>query len=286
MFGYLQVQKSELLVREWEAYQSVYCGLCKQMGRDYSFLARLSLSYDCTFYAMLLMSLRRSCEGFDNGRCTFNPLKKCRFALCGQCLQQGGGVFGDLGILQIAGRSVRQRLFKRLLVRLVKPFFSRWHKKAARNYPELETLAAQMMQAQRQTEQDSACGIDAAAHPTGDMLGSVLRLEAQDDMQERVFYEFGYQIGRWIYLMDAADDLDDDVKRGGFNPFRNYTGDDLRAYQTATLNQSLARAADAYQLITLIDFRGILTTCCALAFRQSKIAWFFGKQEEEHDESI
>ena len=82
MFGYLQVQKSELLVREWEAYRSVYCGLCKQMGKNYSFLTRLSLSYDCTFYAMLLMSLHRSCKGFDNGRCTFNPLKKCRFARC------------------------------------------------------------------------------------------------------------------------------------------------------------------------------------------------------------
>ena len=54
MFGYLQVQKSELLVREWEAYRSVYCGLCKQMGKDYSFLTRLSLSYDCTVPARAL----------------------------------------------------------------------------------------------------------------------------------------------------------------------------------------------------------------------------------------
>ena len=42
MFGYLQVRKSELLVREWEAYKAVYCGLCKQMGKDYPFLTRLS----------------------------------------------------------------------------------------------------------------------------------------------------------------------------------------------------------------------------------------------------
>ena len=82
VFGYLQIQKSELLVREFEAYKSVYCGLCKQMGKDYSFLTRLSLSYDCTFYAMLLMSVSRSCKGFKDGRCTFNPLKKCKFALC------------------------------------------------------------------------------------------------------------------------------------------------------------------------------------------------------------
>ncbi|MBQ1616723.1 MAG: hypothetical protein II086_05650, partial [Ruminococcus sp.] len=69
-------------VREWEAYKSVYCGLCRQMGRDYSFLSRLALSYDCTYYAMLIMSVRRSCTGFDSGRCRFNPLKKCGFAHC------------------------------------------------------------------------------------------------------------------------------------------------------------------------------------------------------------
>ena len=49
MFGYLQIDKAELKVREYEAYKAVYCGLCRQLGRDYSFLTRLALSYDCTF---------------------------------------------------------------------------------------------------------------------------------------------------------------------------------------------------------------------------------------------
>ena len=81
VFGYLQIQKSELLVREYDAYKAVYCGLCKQMGKDYSFFMRMTLSYDCTFYAMLLMSLSSSCKGFKDGRCTCNPLKKCKFAI-------------------------------------------------------------------------------------------------------------------------------------------------------------------------------------------------------------
>ena len=85
MFGYLQIDKAELKVREYEAYKSVYCGLCKQLGRDYSIFARFALSYDCTFYAITLMSLRRSCSGFKDGRCRFNPLKKCKYALCEAC---------------------------------------------------------------------------------------------------------------------------------------------------------------------------------------------------------
>ena len=82
MFGYLQIDEGELKVREYEAYKSVYCGLCKQMGKDYTFLSRFTLSYDCTFYTMLLLSSRKSCNGFRNGHCVFNPLKKCKYAQC------------------------------------------------------------------------------------------------------------------------------------------------------------------------------------------------------------
>ena len=82
MFGYLQPYKPYLMIKDFELYKSVYCGLCKQLGRDYGFLTRLILSYDCTFYAILLMSLKRSCTGFSDGRCKFNPLKKCKFADC------------------------------------------------------------------------------------------------------------------------------------------------------------------------------------------------------------
>ena len=149
VFGYLQVQKSELKMREWEAYKSVYCGLCKQMGKDYSVLTRLSLSYDCTFYAMLLMALERSCSGFHKGRCRFNPLKKCDFACCTSDSYSKAAAFSVIS----AYYKLRDDLsdggfFKRLGVRLLLPFFSRWHKKAAKRYPQLEEIVAHMMEQQ------------------------------------------------------------------------------------------------------------------------------------------
>ena len=141
MFGYLRVQKSELRVREWEAYRSVYCGLCRQMGKDYSFLTRLTLSYDCTFYAILLMSLHRSCKGFDKGRCCFNPMKKCGFARCeGDAYSKAAALSVIAAFYKLQDDLSDSGFFKRLVVRLVKPFFSRWHRKAAKKYPELETV--------------------------------------------------------------------------------------------------------------------------------------------------
>ncbi len=286
MFGYLQVQKSELKVREWEAYKSVYCGLCKQMGKDYSFLTRLSLSYDCTFYAMLLMSLERSCTGFCKGRCKFNPLKKCDFAVCSGDSYSKAAAFSVISAYyKLMDDLTDSGFFKRLAVRLVLPFFKRWHKKAAKRYPELEEIVAHMMEQQAAAEQKENPGVDICAHPTGEMLAAVLSLEAKDALQKRVFYEFGYHIGRWIYLMDAADDLEKDIKKNNFNPFKAYEGD-VEEYQTRLLNQSLARAYDAYNLIETVDFKGILDNMMLYGFPSKQNAVVHRSQEVKDEKSV
>ena len=69
MFGYLQPFKDELKVREYEAYKSAYCGLCRRLGRDYGIISRLTLSYDCTVLAMLCVSVRKEEVCPVRGRC-------------------------------------------------------------------------------------------------------------------------------------------------------------------------------------------------------------------------
>ena len=261
MFGYLQVDKGELLVREYEAYKSVYCGLCKQMGKDYSFLARLSLSYDCTYYAMLLMSVHRSCCGFKNGRCTFNPLKKCKYAKDDNNSYSKAAAFSVISAYyKLKDDIADNKFFKKLLTYALMPFFSRWHKKAKVKYPELEKIVSEMMKMQYDAEHSEEISIDKSAHPTAFMLANVFLLEAENEIDKRVFYEFGYHLGRWIYLVDAADDIEKDKKRSNFNPYLN-SDKELKYdidYITSMLNQSLARAYDAYNLIDIKDFKGIL----------------------------
>lgn len=287
MFGYLQVKKSELRVREWEAYKSVYCGLCRQLGRDYSFLTRLTLSYDVTFYTLLLLSLSRSCKGFDKGRCRFNPLKQCRFARCeGDAYHKAAAFSVIVSYYKLQDDLTDGGFFKRCAVRLVRPVFRRWKKQAVRRFPELEPPVAQMMARQVEAEADSGTGIDAAAHPTAQMLAEVLCLEAQDEAQRRVFYEFGYQLGRWIYLIDAADDLEKDIKHDNYNPFKTVPPDELRQCQTAVLSQSLARAFDAYQLISPVDFKGIFDNMLLYGFPSKQNTVINRLQEEENDQSV
>ena len=115
---------------------------------------------------------------------------------------------------------------------------------------------------------------------------SVLTLEAKTELQQRVFYELGYHVGRWIYLMDAADDLEKDIKHNSFNPFKSYTGDDLQGYQTRLLNQSLARAYDAYNLIEIVDFKGILDNMLLYGFPSKQNTVVYRPQEVKDEKSV
>lgn len=258
MFGYLQIQKSELLVREYEAYKSVYCGLCRQMGRDYSHFARLSLSYDCTFYAMLLMALSKSCSGFESGRCAFNPLKKCKYALCVSDSYSKASAFSVISAYYKLKDDLNDEgFFKRLIIRTALPFFSHWRKKALKKYPEIDEYLSDMSLKQSKAENSKDCSVDSAAHPTAEMLSRLFSHESTDESQKRVLSEFGYQLGRWIYLLDAADDYEKDKKSGSFNPYASLSKEKDRQRVVSSLNQCLARAYDAYSLTDFRDFRGI-----------------------------
>ena len=279
MFGYLQIDKAELKVREYEAYKSVYCGLCRQLGRDYSLFSRFALSYDCTFYAMTLMSLRRSCSGFDDGRCRFNPLKKCRYARCeDDCYGRAAALTVITVYYKLCDDIRDSGFFKSLAVRLIKPFFSRWRKKAAKRYPELDKIVGDMLNAQLAVEQKDSPSLDEAAHPTACMLAEIMKIEGRNESEARVWYECGYHLGRWVYLIDAADDYGKDKKQGGFNPFLSVETDDLKEYMGAVLSQCLARAYDAYNLLSLNDFKGILDNMMLYGFPLKQNSVLSGSQ--------
>lgn len=286
MFGYLQIHKDELKVKEYEAYKSVYCGLCKQLGKDYGFLTRLILSYDCTFYAILLMSLKRSCTGFFDGRCKFNPLKKCKFA---DCKDNAYSKASALSVISAYYKVVDDiddsGFFKRIALKIAKPFFGRRQKKAARRFPEIENIVSEMMKNQKAVENDELVTIDKAANPTAKMISDLAALEGGNDLQKRVLSEFGYQIGRWVYLIDAADDYEKDKKSGNFNPFIKADIND-KDYINSVLSQSLARAYDAYNLLDIIDFKPIIDNMMLYGFPNKQNAVLYNRQEVKNEQSV
>ena len=270
MFGYVRPFKSELLVRQYDQYKAAYCQLCRALKEHYGRLSTFALSYDCTFYALLSLSTQESKLTLDHGRCVMNPLKKCDFLRSdGEAYHRAAALSVLLTYHKLRDDLADESFFHSLGSRLLLPLVSRKAKRAAREFPFLAQEAQKAMAAQREAEA-SGGGVDACAEPTANLLAALFRQLTEDPMQGAALERFGYFLGRWVYLMDAADDLPQDLKEGGFNPFAARLGltgkgeltPEERRQADLAMNQALnATAAQmllAFQLIDLEKFGPIL----------------------------
>ncbi len=221
MFGYVRPHKAELLVKEYAQYKAAYCQLCRTLGQEYGFLSRFALSYDCAFYALLALSVSGEQVRECRGRCVCNPLKACAY------LPSAGGEYKKAAALCVllTYHKLRDDLedgkgfFRSMGVRFLLAVTARKAKKAGRDYPTLAKAVERTMESQREAESRRA-GVDQCAEPTARLLEEAfLELADQEDRQRPALGRFGYFLGRWVYLMDAADDLREDLRAGSFNPF-------------------------------------------------------------------
>ncbi len=262
MFGYVNVDRSEMLGKDFDTYKAIYCSLCKQLGKEYSFLARFILSYDCTFYAVVALALAEDCPGFCTGRCKFNPLKKCNYLNKGEeDLSKAAALSIITAYYKIIDNISDGSILEKLVCYVLKPVFSIWHKKAKENYPQLEEAVATMSESQFEVEKDRDCSIDKSADPTAKMLSSVMAELSADETDSKIYSTFGYFLGKWIYLIDAANDYDDDLKRNSFNPYIIAFNNDKEGHINdinESLNTCLSQMFLAYNLIKVKRFDRII----------------------------
>lgn len=219
MFGYVRPYKSELLVREYAQYKAVYCQLCRVLGDEYGPLARLALSYDCAFYAMLALSVSGEKVEERRARCVCNPLKACVYLPGeGDSYKKAAALCVLLTYHKLKDDLADESFGKSLRSRCLLPLVSGKAKKAAARWPKLSAAVERAMESQREAEAQKA-GVDRCAEPTAKLLEEVFGELAGCGGQRRALAGFGYFLGRWVYLMDAADDLREDLARGAFNPF-------------------------------------------------------------------
>ncbi len=276
MFGYINIDKKRLLCGEYEVYKGIYCSLCKQMGKEYSFLSRFVLSYDCTFFAMLIMSLQDECPSFEQGRCRFNPFKKCDFCKKDEkALSLASAVCISTTYFKLIDNINDSPFYKRVFYRLLQPLFSHWRKKAKTKYPDIDKAVEDMMKNQINAENNSKCSVDEACHPTAKMLSTIcemipefIKSEKLSDINtsKRILSTFGYHLGRWIYLIDATDDIEDDKKHNNFNPYILNYGNDYELYKDkveALLNHALSEVLLSYNLLEKGRFDSIINNILA-----------------------
>lgn len=218
MLGYVRAYKPELKVKDYEIYRGIYCSLCRALGRNYSPLAQLFLSYDFTLAALLrLACAENGCE-FTGKRCPYNPSKKCLncsekevFDLCAHAVI-------IIVYYKIIDNLSDGGFLRKLGAALLFPIVSLMHRKAKKRFPECEKIVSESIAAQSAAEKKDGVSIDEAAHSSADALGKIFSSGFEGAGSEKL-YRFGYMIGRYVYILDAVDDLEDDIKTGSFNPF-------------------------------------------------------------------
>ena len=255
MFGYVRASKPELRVKEYEMYKAVYCSLCRFLGREYGIAARMMLNYDFTFLALLIMSLQDGFSGTERKACVCNPLKRCTY-----CKNENDSMTLPAAALVILTKHKiedninDERGIQRLLYILAKPLFAKPYKKAAGKYPEIAAAAAEYMQKQAALEKDACKNLDLAAAPSGEFLGKLFMQSSCKD--ERILYELGEKLGRWIYIMDAVCDYTDDIKHGRYNPLSD--SEDCVGRARASMSFCIARARAAFELLDIKKLKDIL----------------------------
>lgn len=288
MFGYLRPVREELKLREYELYKSVYCGLCRQLGKDYGILSRMTLSYDCTVLAMLSISLKEDSPCVTKGRCVFNPVKKCMLCSSRESFHLAGAVSVIMAYYKLSDTISDSGFFKRMLARFLKLLLRRSFKKAKKAFPQIASLTEEMMKQQNAAEAGNA-SVDRAAEPTAKMISSLCRmLSGNDTGSERVLSVFGYYLGRWIYLIDAADDLRKDISERNYNPFSfcmKETYEATMLYCNDVLNMTVSQLILAYELLELSDCKSILDNVVyyGLSFQQKHCLFEKNKKcKEKH----
>lgn len=225
MFGYVRVLESELKVREYALYKSVYCGLCKTMGKRTRRSSSLALSYDFTFLAFFRAAM--SDEGFElyKTRCLLHPFKKRAIARENASLRYCAGASAVLGYYKLLDDLCDRdkKGFARLAVRLMLPIAKRQLRSAVRALPEydLEALSSEVkaqLDALSALEGSASPSPDACADAFGTVLATVFSHALEHSDKKDIAHNVGYHMGKWIYLADAADDLAADASTASFNP--------------------------------------------------------------------
>ena len=214
LLGYVRAYKPELKCREYDVYRGIYCTLCKTLLRRYSPIGQLFLSYDAAFFALMLFAVSPQCPVMRDTRCCYNPAKKC--LSCGR--SEPMNFCADVSVLlyyhQILDHLRDRGFFKKLLSFLALPTAWLLYRKASRLQPQADAIIRRAMARQTAAESDSSCSLDAAADPSAEALRQLAALHSPDADFGQLFY----LLGRFVYLIDAVDDVRQDVRHGNFNP--------------------------------------------------------------------
>ena len=218
MFGYVTIYEPELKVKDLKKYKAYYCGLCRVLKEEYGFMGQMTLTYDMTFAIILLSSLYESVAEAEQHRCKVHPVKK-QMMLRNEITSYAAAMNVLLAYYHMEDDWKDERKISSFMTK------SMVHGKAKRiieQYPRQSRAIESALKELAECEKAESTDIDRTAGCFGKLMEELFVY--QEDLWERNLRKLGFFLGKFIYIMDAYEDLPEDLKKGRYNPLRGLCG--------------------------------------------------------------
>lgn len=252
MFGYVRPPLEILPQEEAERFRRAYCGLCHTLGERYGPAARMILNYDFTYLAILLSDPEEAAP--CRRRCVSSPVRLRAYQPATAALELAADESVILAYWQLRDGVEDHAWASGLKYRAGARLLESAYKRAAALRPEFDQAVRRQLQLLSALEQAKDPSMDRAADSFAVLLSSAAE-ELTDPVRKRIMEQILYHLGRWIYLIDGADDLKKDAESGNYNPVAlrygltdgTWTPESRRDFAT-TLDHSIHQMAAAFEL--------------------------------------
>lgn len=253
MYGYVVMNKPELKIREYDEYRAYYCGLCKALKHAAGKRGQIALSYDMTFLALLLSALYEPETEKIQERCMIHPVGK-------QNTRKNEYIdyAADMSLLLAwykckddyqDDKNYVKAAYGSTLNKQVRKLEQKYHRQSCVIKEQLEKLAV--------LENENTESIDVLSACFGNVLAEIFA--ARQDEWEKELRTFGFYLGKFVYIMDAYDDVEKDEKKNQFNPFmKKYKEDHFDDWVRQLLVLCASEFAKAFERMPILENAGIL----------------------------
>ena len=255
MFGYINVNKTELSEENQKVYQAYYCGLCQRLHHHCGKKGQVLLSYDMTFLELLLTGLYEPENKERMFTCMIHPTKKqisYENAVSDYC--------AAINVILAYHNLIDDwKDDKKVLKMHMANMLQESYLKFAELYPRQAEAIETYMESLAEFEKKNECNIDLVAGLTGEMLGEVFAWK-EDEWHEEL-KTLGYYMGKFIYLMDAYEDIDKDERKGAYNPLRKLRKDNPKDFETLTrlmMTSMMSECAKSFERLPILMHADIL----------------------------
>ena len=253
MFGYVIANQEELKIKEYKRYRSFYCGLCHVLKKKYGLKGQLTLSYDMTFLIMILNALYETPLNKEVHICVMHPMEKHPMVF-----NEITDYVADMDILLAYYKarddwkdehSLKAHTLEKGLYKKARMIHEKW--------PRQSRAISEYIEKLDRAEKENISDLDYVAGFTGNMMAELFVYK--DDEWADELRRTGFFLGKFIYLMDAYEDLEKDRKKKNYNPWEHYSHRvDFDALVENTLTMMMADCAKAFEILPIVQDDEIL----------------------------